>query len=282
MVEQSLAFPKTKIYYESNYCDKGVHLNEKVAPYYLTIINDFVTTFWNSYLSVSGEHRVFLLLRGIDVINNVFRMLLIETRNLDLSVFHTQKSFYFYIEFIEQIFQQQKTVLNLTSRDAMLFVYKRTIYDLNQDIREKKSLSYDEKKMFIDLLELNHNTHTLIGKLIENYTVKKSDGQSVELITGFMKKCIHSLERNSSDCGVLSKLLHIFTTLISNTSVSSVEDRTNYLSDIFSAIFLQKIQRRSCLQDFLDKSQMKKVKQMISYLKLDDVDNALDVTDDMM
>lgn len=282
MVEQNLSFPKTKIYYESNYCDEGVHLSPKVVPYYLTIVNDFITTFWNSYLSVSGEHRVFLLLRGVDVINNVFRMLLIETRNLDLSVFHTQKSFYFYIEFIEQIFQQQKAVLNLTSRDAMLFVYKRTIYDLNQDIRQKKSLSYEEKGMFNDLLHLNHNTYTLICRLIERYTMKTSDGQSIELITGFMKKCIHSTENIDSNCGKLGKQFHITSALIENKEINSDDARKSYLNDVFSVVYLQKIQRRSCLHEFLNKSQMKKVKHIISYLKLDDFDNAIDTVDDVM
>ena len=60
-----------------------------------------------------------------------------ETGYLELSFYHTQKAYYFYIEYIEQISDDNITFLQLTSRDAILFVYKKTIFELNNDCKKK-------------------------------------------------------------------------------------------------------------------------------------------------
>ena len=65
-------------------------------------------------------------------------MIFYYTKNLDLTFYHTQKAYFFYIEFIEQIYDDNVTFLRLSSRDALMFVYKKTIFDINND--HKKSL----------------------------------------------------------------------------------------------------------------------------------------------
>ena len=78
----------------------------------------------------------FVITRGLDTIISVFNFLLLYTKNLDLTYFHCQKSFYFYIEFVEQISEDEKMFLQLTTRDATTYVYKKTIFDVNNDIRK--------------------------------------------------------------------------------------------------------------------------------------------------
>lgn len=57
-----------------------------------------------------------------------------------------KKAYYFYIEFIEQISDNNVTFLQLSSRDAILFVYKRTIFELNNEyIKNIKELTIAEK-----------------------------------------------------------------------------------------------------------------------------------------
>jgi hypothetical protein len=62
----------------------------------------------------------------------IYRVLLLYTRNLDLAYYHTQKSIYYYMEFIDQILLEPNAFLKLTPYDAVLFVYKKTIFQLNQ------------------------------------------------------------------------------------------------------------------------------------------------------
>ena len=69
----------------------------------------------------------FIIIRGLDTITNVFLYILYFTKNTELTYFHCQKSYYFYIEFVGQISEEEKTFLQLTTRDATIYVYKKTI-----------------------------------------------------------------------------------------------------------------------------------------------------------
>ena len=79
----------------------------------------------------------FIIIRGLDTITNVFLSLLYFTKNIDLTYFHCQKSFYFYVEFVGQISDDEKMFLQLTSRDATTYVYKKTIFDINNELKKK-------------------------------------------------------------------------------------------------------------------------------------------------
>ena len=90
----------------------------------------------------------YLRTRGLDTITHVFVMMLIYTKNLELTYFHSQKSFYLYVEFIEQILDVQHTFLHLTSRDASVFVYKKTIYEIIPENRKEELLDDDDHLQF--------------------------------------------------------------------------------------------------------------------------------------
>ena len=80
----------------------------------------------------------FIIQRGLITITNVFNVILFYSKNLDMSYYHSQKAFYFYVEFIGQISADQHTFLQLSSRDAIMFVYKKTIFDINNECKKKE------------------------------------------------------------------------------------------------------------------------------------------------
>ena len=55
----------------------------------------------------------FIIARGLDTIINVFNNILFYTKNLDVTYFHCQKAFYFYVEFVGQISEDEKLFLQL-------------------------------------------------------------------------------------------------------------------------------------------------------------------------
>jgi hypothetical protein len=83
------------------------------------------------------QYYIFIFERGIETLIHIFSMIFYYTKNLELSFYHTQKAYYFYIEFIEQISDDTITFLQLSSRDALMFVYKKTIFEINNDIKKK-------------------------------------------------------------------------------------------------------------------------------------------------
>jgi len=86
----------------------------------------------------------FILIRGMETICHVFNQILYYSKNIDLAFYHAQKAFYFYVEFIEQITDDQHTFLQLNSRDASLFVYKKTIFDINDEYCKNMDKNIDD------------------------------------------------------------------------------------------------------------------------------------------
>jgi len=108
--------------------------------------------------NISGknmEYNKFIIERGIETITHVFTILLHYSRNLDMAYYHGQKSFYFYVEFIGQISDDQHTFLNLSSRDASMFVYKKTIFEITNEVRKNQCEISKETLEKLEILNVN-------------------------------------------------------------------------------------------------------------------------------
>lgn len=133
-------------------------LNEILDKYVLVIINYMKLISEKIYIKKHNYYK-FIFIRGLDTITSVFKMLLLFTKNIELTYYHSQKAFYFYIEFIEQITNDQNTFLQLSSREACMFVYKKTIFEINHDF----------KKNMVDISENDKNLFSMIDKYLIIY-----------------------------------------------------------------------------------------------------------------
>ena len=70
---------------------------------------------------------------GIECITHIYKLLLLHTKNISLTEHHCEKNVLFYVEFISQIGDDNHTFLQLTSKDAVLFLYKKSLFELNED-----------------------------------------------------------------------------------------------------------------------------------------------------
>jgi len=137
------------------------------------------------------RHYTFIFERGIETLIHVFTMIFYYTKNLDLTFFHSQKAYYFYIEFIEQISDDNITFLQLSSRDAVVFVYKKTIYDINNDYKKTCAALTGEESVIMEVL----NSYMTIYKKISSYIINNP-----RFIFDKKEECINS---------ACDKLVHI-------------------------------------------------------------------------
>lgn len=107
----------------------------EIVEKYIALIGEYYAFIRENPNIIHKKQYSYLLARGLDTITHVFTIILFYTKNLELTYYHSQKSFYFYVEFIEQILDAQNAFLHLDSRDASIFVYKKTIYEINPDLR---------------------------------------------------------------------------------------------------------------------------------------------------
>ena len=107
----------------------------EIVEKYVSLISEYYAFIRENPNIIHKKQYPYLLARGLDTITHVFTIILFYTKNLEITYYHSQKSFYFYVEFIEQILDAHNAFLHLDSRDASIFVYKKTIYEINPDLR---------------------------------------------------------------------------------------------------------------------------------------------------
>jgi hypothetical protein len=123
---------------------------------YMQIVAEFCGQSEESINVKSLEYFKYVVIRGLETITHVYRMLLLYTRNVELSFYNCKKALYYYLEFIGQIGDEGHEFLKLTSTDAALFVYKKTVFSINHNHRKE----YDEKDN-IDQIITTDNLFTL-------------------------------------------------------------------------------------------------------------------------
>ena len=74
-------------------------VSEVVKRYSFLIVEYFKFITENIKIRNAGLSK-FIIIRGLDTITHVFIHILSSTKNINLTYFHCQKSFYFYVEFV--------------------------------------------------------------------------------------------------------------------------------------------------------------------------------------
>ena len=97
---------------------------------YVGLINIYIQQCVESVFIKNIDYFKYIIYKGLETINHVFNILLLYTKNLSLTTHYTQQSIYYYIEFIGQIGDDNHSFLQLNSKDATLFVYKKSILKL--------------------------------------------------------------------------------------------------------------------------------------------------------
>ena len=98
----------------SDYSHYMLHISSNYKPSIknsvLEILNKFIevileyTRFISEKVAKKNKkYNKFIFERGLKTLIHVFSIIFYYTKNLELSFYHTQKAYYFYVEFIEQI-----------------------------------------------------------------------------------------------------------------------------------------------------------------------------------
>ena len=173
------------------------------------ILDYFKFIIENIKLRNSGFSR-FIIIRGLDTVLNVFNFILLYTKNLDVTYFHCQKSFYFYVEFVGQISEDEKMFLQLSSRDASTYVYKKTIFDINSELRKSNEEISDYTKLKLTVINCYIELYkTLLLKLIND---DFNNNKNLNLLEELYKKL-----NNLSNKSFIHELNNIFENLFYNT-----------------------------------------------------------------
>lgn len=187
---------------------------------YINLLSEF-TGQAQATINISNlDYYKYVIIKGIETITHVFRMLLLYTRNIELSYYNCKKALYYYIEFIGQIGEDNHEFLKLTSKDAGLFVYKKTIFSLQNSYKKEYKERENEKVRTDNLFHMSELVLSAYKSAINN-KVNECNGQVGEALLslrGYVKELV-SLSINRPSKALNEKLN---TMLIFNDTINGI------------------------------------------------------------
>lgn len=190
------------------------YYNKNIDESYITIFSqynkliiDYLKYCYDNIGIQNIEYKNYIIKQGITTIKHVFKMLLIYTKNLEMTIFNCQKAYVYYIEFIGQISEDNHSFLQLNSKDASLFVYKKTIFDINLDTT-KNFTSNDNIKNVTNIINPMIDIYnSILFKLITEYT----DNKIIKIANIDFQKIIQKIIKlfvEQNDITILDRINH--------------------------------------------------------------------------
>ena len=150
----------------------------EITESFYRIMNEYLFHITDNILIQNIDYYIFIIIRGLNMLKHIFNVLLLYTKNLNLSIHHCKKAYLFYVEFIGQIGNDNHSYLQLNSKDAILFVYKKTIFDINNEFRKQFELKLNEKDKFKYIDKLTSIYTEILEFVINNENLKNEKKMS--------------------------------------------------------------------------------------------------------
>lgn len=188
---------------------------EEVMNKYTELLVEYINFILENVKIKKFEYANFIINRGFNTITHVFNNTLYYTRNLDLTYFHCQKAFYFYVEFICQISEAEKLFLQLSSRDAATYVYKKTLFEINSEyIKKLEECSQTTKEKFEQITE-----RLVIDKYLLSFIINTTEKRD-PYISQFanITATLNGISLNKAELQMIGRIIDILYTKIESIS----------------------------------------------------------------
>lgn len=163
--------------------------------------------------------------KGLNILLSVYKEILFVTKSSQLAYYHTQKTYFNYLEYIQQACSE--SMFKISLQDISMFLYRKTIFQLNQSWR--KNIQYSEQEQ-------------------ENYKQIYQWCSDIKYIFIHIHSCIFSLytkyhiETQPQSQQYTQSLNHIYLyTLLLHKSIIILNPNTNKHNHLLSAYTPQTI-----------------------------------------
>ena len=231
-----------------NYRKNIDNTTSEITEKYYMLIAEYFKFITENIKVKNSNFAKFIITRGLDTITNVFNSIFYYTKNIDLTYFHCQKSFYFYVEFVGQISEDEKMFLQLSSRDATLYVYKKTIFEINNECKntnESSKLINDQIAIINSYINIYK---TMVYKIIQSD--RNNNINNNLYIETFEKICkkINKTNLNNENVVLLNDIIDKFYFII--------DDDIDFFFDILQEFtkklklsHLKKCEKKLCVEE---------------------------------
>ena len=218
---------------------------------YVELINEYMLYVVENMIIQDDTYLLFLIRRGVETIMHCFKFLLMYTKNLELTVYQCKKALYYYIEFIGQIsdVSLHHSYLQLNSKDATLFVYKKTIYDINNVYRKNFALDNKEQQFLNSISNIMMLFNATLFHLLQKERLKYEKKESIIHFAVDKSASIIDKLFNSGNCILIDSKTELCLFVFQNFQTYDVD--TIKYSNICE-IFVKKLRKYSNEEILLD------------------------------
>jgi hypothetical protein len=177
----------------------------EILELYSKIINEYYSALNESDVMKELNFPISSTYNGINAIHRVFEIALMKTKSIEKTYYYSKKAYCYYLEYIEQI-NRANLSQNMNHMDIILFVYKKTIFDMYDGEPDESShtlsnimtlnnevLIFDEKEIRVTLSKVIKLAHVLFHWENNNIDFYNRYEISIKYLKRFVSK-IDSLE----------------------------------------------------------------------------------------
>ena len=150
---------------------------------YARIISNFIKDFAEDINISELSQFSFIIEKGIETLTNVYKTILLYSKNLELAEYHSEKAGVYFIEFISQLIGSEVNV-----RETVMFVYKKTIFDINNECKKRVVINAEQNTYFTILDETSAFFYKFIKSIIIENNLKDTKDILSEKIIEYSKK----------------------------------------------------------------------------------------------
>ena len=205
----------------NNYYEKYNFVEKDIFISYLRILNEYIKQLEN--INFIKYNNIYLFIsQGLKTISNVFKIILIYSKNLDLSFNYSKKAIFYYLEYMKQI-DIESNFIKLTSTDASIFVFKKTIFLIDNEFRKNYVSKYyhieNNVFLFTEIIKFNFD-HLLNDFLI--YNDLKNIYNNIFLISSHIVNISNNVSSNYINNNLL--LIYQFNNIIVSINLNHYKD----------------------------------------------------------
>jgi len=179
---------------------------------------------------------------GANAIHRVFEIILIKTKSIEKTYYYCQRAYYYYLEYIEQIYRANLSQ-NLNHMDIILFVYKKTIYDTYDGDNN------DNSHTLTNIMTLNNETLVFDEKDCRNMLLKIT--KMVNVLFHWENTKIEFHERHSISVNYLTRYLH---------KIDLIDSSIQYLEVIQEKMEMDYVVYNELLKELLKKLESTRIR----------------------
>lgn len=159
---------------------------------FLKLLKTYHVLFNKNIVTKKIHYVDFIYKQGMKCLNHIYTILLYYTNNMSFTYYHCEKGIYYFTEFISQI-ENENSFLKLSSIDAIIFVYKKTIYNINKKLCTVERKNWLNESNNIIKLIISINTFENFDKLTSYFMkLSKASHERIEKLYVLTNECTTS------------------------------------------------------------------------------------------